>query len=295
MKLEKWLKLNTKSLNGKTIAITGSSGDLCKEICLIFAKLNANLILINRSLEKSEKQKQEITKLYPNIKIETLVCDLVNFKNVNQTTEILKQKDIDILYLGAAVYKTDMFKTSLGYNNIFTANFLSHYYMVKELLPNLNKRKGKVVAISSIAYNYNKLNENDIDFSHCKKHSDIYGNSKRFLMYSLYELLQNETTALSIVHPGITLTNITNHYPKFINWLVKIGIKLIFPNRKKACLSLIAGLFNETEYSSWIGPKILNIWGNPKKQKLKKYNTNESKKIFNISEDIYNKIKNKNY
>ena len=88
MKLEKWLKLNTKSLNGKTIAITGSSGDLCKEICLIFAKLNANLILINRSLEKSEKQKQEITKLYPNIKIETLVCDLVNFKNVNQTTEI---------------------------------------------------------------------------------------------------------------------------------------------------------------------------------------------------------------
>ncbi len=293
MKLEKWLKLNTNSLKGKTIAITGSTGGLCKEICLVFASLNANLILINRSLEKSKKQKQEILKLYPNTNIEILVCDLSNLENVKTTTEILKHKEIDIFYIGAAVYKTNVFKTDFGYNNIFTANFLSHYYMVKELLPNLNKRNGKVVAVSSIAYNYNTLNEKDIDFSTHRRHSDIYGNSKRFLMYSIYELLKNETTTLSIVQPGITLTNITNHYPKAINWLVKIGIKLIFPNTKKASLSLIKGAFDITEYSTWIGPKIFNIWGKPKKQKLKKYNINESKKIFNISEDIYNKIKNK--
>lgn len=290
MNIDKWLNLNSENLQGKTIAITGSTGDLCKEICLVFASLNANLIFINRNLEKSEKQKQEILKLYPKVIIEIISCDLTNFKDVKRATETLKQKDIDIFYIGAAVYKTEIYKTNLNYNNIFVANFLSHYYMVKQLLPSLNKRNGKIVAISSIAYNYNKINENDIDFSNVKKHSHVYGNSKRFLMCSLFELLKNENTTLSIVQPGITLTNITNHYPKAINWLVKIGIKLFFPNTKKASLSLIKGAFDKTEYPYWIGPKIFNIWGKPKKQKLKNIDNIEIKNIFNISQKLYNNL-----
>ena len=109
-------------------------------------------------------------------------------------------------------------------------------------------------------------------------------------MCSLFELLKNENTTLSIVQPGITLTNITNHYPKAINWLVKIGIKLFFPNTKKASLSLIKGVFDKTEYPYWIGPKIFNIWGKPKKQKLKNIDNKEIKNIFNISEKLYNNL-----
>ena len=67
------------------------------------------------------------------------------------------------------------------------------------------------------------------------------------------ELCKNEGVKVSVVHPGVTLTDMTNHYPKAINWLVKIGIKCLFPNIQKASLSLIKGIF---ENSRIIYPRI---------------------------------------
>ena len=83
----------------------------------------------------------------------------------------------------------------------------------------------------------------------------------------------------------------TNHYPKAINWLVKIGIKILFPKKEKSCLSLINGIFDNTTSLEWIGPKTFNIWGNPKKQKIKNINSIEGKKIFEIAENIYENLK----
>ena len=111
-------------------------------------------------------------------------------------------------------------------------------------------------------------------------------------MFALYELFENSKVKLSIVHPGVTLTNMTNHYPKAINWLVKIGIKLLFPSPKKATRSVIYGIEHSTGYHEWIGPKIFNVWGNPKLSKLKTCTLDESKKIFELAENICDDIKN---
>ena len=92
------------------------------------------------------------------------------------------------------------------------------------------------------------------------------------------------------MHPGVTLTNMTNHYPKAINWLVKIGIKLLFPKPQKAILSVLYGIFNPCEYHEWIGPKIFNVWGYPQKQKLKTCSNAESLQIFNNAEKIFNNL-----
>ena len=48
----------------------------------------------------------------------------------------------------------------------------------------------------------------DIDFSTRKQASKVYGNAKRYLMFSLYELFKNEDKAsLAVTHPGISFTN----------------------------------------------------------------------------------------
>lgn len=83
----------------------------------------------------------------------------------------------------------------------------------------------------------------------------------------------------------------TSHYPKSINWLVKLNERIIFQKPKKASLSVLLGIFNNTQTNEWIGPKINNIWGYPKVQKLKNYSDEEATQIFNIAEEIYNKIK----
>ena len=293
MNIQKWIKQNTTSLKNKTVAITGSTGGLGVEICLHLASLGANLIFINRNLPRSNKLKHQLEERYPNIKIDIISADLSNFQNTKQAVKILKEKSIDYLILNAGVYAIPQQKSDTGYNNIFTTNFVSHYYIVKELLPNLRNAKGKVICVGSIAHNYGSLDINDIDYSTRKKHSKVYGNSKRFLMFSLMELFKNETTVtLSIVHPGVTFTNITNHYPKSIYALIKYPMKILFPHPKKASLHIISGIFNSTPTNYWIGPKILSVWGKPKLNKLKTCNNNERIKIFEIAEKIYNNLKN---
>ncbi|MFQ6724114.1 MAG: SDR family NAD(P)-dependent oxidoreductase, partial [Clostridia bacterium] len=271
MNINKWIKQNTSSLSGKYIAITGSTGGLGIEICNHLASINANLILINRNSAKAESQKQQLLNKFPNIKIDIVYADLSSIKSVKTATEILKNIPMDILILNAGIYCVPKVITDSGYNNIFTTNFVSHYYMVKQLMLNLRKSPdGKVIAVGSIAHNYCELNENDIDYSLSPKNSKIYGNSKRFLMFSLYELFKNEDRVeLSIVHPGVTFTNITSHYPKVIYELIKYPMKILFPSPRKASLHIVSGVFNSTTYHNWIGPKVLKVWGRPKLSKLK--------------------------
>jgi short-subunit dehydrogenase len=291
MKIKQWLNKNTKSLNGTTIVITGSSGGIGKEISLILASLNAKLIFANRDEEKTNNLKLLILKKYPNVEIEFIKLDLESLTSINSFIDNLKNRNIDILIHNAGIYNVKRKTLSTGFDNIFQVNFLAPYYISKELLPYLNKSHNPlIIGVSSIAHNYSKIDESNIEFLN-KSPSKSYGNSKRLLTFSLYELLKDNDVKLSIAHPGITLTNMTNHYPKSINWLVKIGIKLIFPSPKKAALNIVYSIFNPCEYKYWIGPRFFNIWGYPKKKKLHTCDNKESSKIFEIAQDGYYKLK----
>lgn len=293
MNIKKWLKNNTQSLENKTVVITGATGGIGKELCFYLARLNACLVLACRNEKLALELKGQILQKYPNTLVDFVSIDLGNMQSVNEAIEKIKEYNgIDVLIHNAGVYNVPIKKLDTGFNNIFEINFVSPYYITKQLLPELKKKENSTcMVVGSIAHNYSKINKNDIDFSNQKKPSKIYGNSKRFLMFSLYELFKNEKeVSLSVAHPGITLTNMTNHYPKLINWLVKIGIKLVFPSPKKAVLNLVKGVYTPCGYHEWIGPKFFNIWGGPKKQKLNTCKQTESKLIHTISEEIYNSL-----
>jgi hypothetical protein len=130
-----------------------------------------------------------------------------------------------------------------------------------------------------------------VDFSSKTAYSRVYGNAKRHLMFALYNLFKNEKDVeLSITHPGISFTGITNHYPKMVFALIKYPMKVIFMKPKRACLSILKGVFDETKNNQWIGPKYFNIWGNPKKQTLETCSDEESKIIFERAESIFAEI-----
>ncbi len=294
MTVEKWFKNNTKSLKGKTVAVTGSTGGLGRELCIYLASLGANLILVDRNYERSSAFAEQIKENY-NVAVGCITCDLENFVLVKTAVEKLKQHSIDIFIHNAAAYSIPRKTCSTGFDNVFQINFVSPYYIIKQLLPQLRKIAGRVVVVGSIAHNYSKTDQNDIDFSARKQASLVYGNAKRHLMFSLYELFKEERDIkLSVTHPGITFTNITAHYPKFIFAVIKHPMKIIFMRPKKAALSLIKGCFEETMYHSWIGPGLFNIWGFPKNQELKTCTTIESRKIGESAECIYKKLRDSN-
>ena len=296
MRYDKWLTENTCSLQGKTVAISGSTGGLGKHICRYLASLGASIILLDRNRARSEANKQVLESEFPGVQVSLITLDLVDIFSVFEATDKLKEYSPDIFIHNAGAYSIPRCTSNSGYDNVFTINFVSPYYMIRELLPKINEKQGKVVVVGSIAHNYSKINENDIDFSDVKKASKVYGNAKRFLMFSLYELFEKEQGAsLAVTHPGITFTNITAHYPKLIFALIKHPMKVIFMSAEKAALSIVKGLFDKTEYHTWYGPRLFNVWGLPSKKKLSTCSARESRRIDELSKEIYCNISEKTH
>ncbi len=289
---ESWLRKNTRTLKGKTVAITGSTGGLGHALCKYLARLGAALILIDRSPERSEAHRAELRAAFPDCAITLITADLSDMAEVKAAVEALKAHPVDLLIHNAGAYNIPRKICDTGLDNVFQINFAAPYYITRELLPLLRARRGHVVAVGSIAHTYAKADPKDPDFRTRTRASLAYGNAKRHLMFSLLELFQKEReVTLTIAHPGITLTGITAHYPKLVFALIKHPMKVIFMRPAKAALCLLAGVFTPCGYPEWIGPRWFNVWGYPRKRVLKSCPPDERALLARTAERIYEELK----
>lgn len=286
MNYKKWLLKNTASLEGRTVAISGATGGLGRELCLYFCRLSASLILIDRNAERSAALRAQLLSENPDAQIKSYILDLEDVSAVRKAATELLCEDIDYLVLNAGAYKIPRRKCENGFDNVFNINFVSPYILARALLPKISARGGRVVAVGSIAHNYSRIDVADVDFSTRRASSKAYGNAKRYLMYSLWGL-EEYSSSVAIAHPGIAVTNITAHFPKPLYALIKYPMKLIFMKPRKACLSILLALFEDTEQNEWIGPRVFDVWGLPKKKKLKTCSKEEAEQISKIAKEIY--------
>ena len=287
MTTDRWIRENTASLEGKTVAISGSTGGLGRELCYHLATLGANMVLVDRNREKSQDLSDELCAIFEDISISLVTADMSDMASVRAAADRLSEMELDYLILNAGAYSIPRYKTDLGYDNVYQINFISPYYLARRLLPDIKARGGRIVAVSSIAHNYSKIDEGDIDFSGREQASLVYGNAKRYLTYALYAL---DGESISVTHPGISFTGITNHYPPLLFALIKEPMKLIFMKPHRACLSILAGLFTDCRAGEWIGPLIFDVWGAPMKKRLATADRAEAQKIAEIAEEIYKKL-----
>ena len=294
MNFKKWTSLNSVDLNGKVVAITGSTGGIGIHLCDYLARLGGHLILCDRNKEKASALIRSLESRYGKDIAKHISCDLSDIESVKLATEKLQNESIDYFINNAGAYSIPRKISNSGYDNVFTINFISPYYMMRSLEEGIKNRGGRIIAVGSIAHNYSKADFDDIDFRTVKAASKAYGNAKRFLMFSLMEHFKKCPEFLSVTHPGITFTNITAHYPKLIFAIIKYPMKIVFPHPKKATLCILSGISNHTPFYKWIGPSLFSIWGSPKLQALRTCKPKESQRIYLCAERIYKNIKNKN-
>ena len=288
MNSEKWIKENLHPLKNKRVAVTGSTGGLGKELCAYLASLGAQLVLLDRNAERSKAHADAICERYPEITVERITLDLEDIVSADAAVRELAKLGVDIFIHNAGAYSIPRHICTTGYENVFQINFATPYYMIKKLLPHLRERGGRVIAVGSIAHNYSHIDGGDTDFRTRKAASKVYGNAKRYLMFGLHELMKDEgDVRFSVAHPGITFTNITAHYPKPVFAVIKYPMKVIFMKPSKAALSILKGTCEDTEYCTWIGPRIFDVWGLPKKRRLNTCSAEESERIAVIAEDVY--------
>ncbi len=279
-----WILKNCTSLRGKTVAITGSTGGLGNHLCRYLADLGATLILLDRNAEKSAAHKEKLEAM--GVSVLCITVDLSDMESVRTATETLMALEVDVFIHNAGAYSIPRKICKSGYDNVFQINFVSPYYMIRKLRPK------HTVAVGSVAHTYSKIDEADIDFRTRSAASRAYGNAKRYLMGAMWGLAA-AGHSVSVVHPGITFTNITAHYPKLIFAIIKHPMKVIFMKPARAALSILAGVFQKTDAFAWIGPRVFRVWGLPKQEVLHTVSAEELEKILQISDKIYTNLEEK--
>ncbi len=277
----KWFQKHTEDLSGKLVAVSGATGGIGNALCRHLARLHASLVLLDRNQERSYALAAALREEFDDISIQHITVDMADVSSVKRAAEQLKALPVDILIHNAGAYSIPRSTTAAGLDNVFQINCASPYYLTAALLPLLRTRKGRVVAVGSIAHRYSKTDPTDMDFSTRKAASKVYGNAKRCLMLALFELFKWEKDAsLAVVHPGITFTNITAHYPKWLFAIIKHPMKVIFMRPATAALSIVKGAFTPCSYHEWIGPALFDVWGLPKKRRLRGFSPKECHRVY---------------
>lgn len=288
MKINNWIQKNTTSLVGKTVALTGSTGGLGRELCFHLLGLGADLILLDRNPARAEALDRELLARFPQASIRRIPLDLEDLQMAENAAQKLTASGIDVFIHNAGAYSIPRHLCRSGYENVFQINFATPYYIIRKLLPMLRERNGRVVIVGSIAHTYSETDPADLDFRSRKAASKVYGNAKRYLMAGLEALFEGESAvSLAVTHPGITFTNITAHYPKFIFAIIKHPMKILFMKPKKAALCILKGIFEPTAPAEWIGPRLFQIWGLPAKRRYRSIPQSERKEIAAIAEQVY--------
>lgn len=270
---------------GKRIAVTGASGGLGVELCRLILGAGGELIVVDRNESKQKALIEKLQKEYEGAKITGELADMSSISNVKALAKRLREHNITDLILNAGAYNIPKCECDTGYNNVFTINCISPLLLTRVLLGTVKRNGGQVVAVGSIAHRYSRVDEGDIDFSTRKRSSLVYGNAKRYLMYSLFKLREKGEPVV-VAHPGISFTGITAHYPDWLFKIIKYPMKLLFMRPKKACLSIYYSLFCKPLDRFWIGPWLFDTWGLPTVNELKSCKESEYEFISKTANEI---------
>lgn len=84
MNYTKWFENNTLSLQGKTVALTGSTGGIGNELCRHLLGLGAGLVLIDRNRRRSEELQKKLKSEFENADIRGITADLEDIDSVKK-------------------------------------------------------------------------------------------------------------------------------------------------------------------------------------------------------------------
>ena len=147
------------NLENRTAVITGAGGYLAEKISLILADSGANLILIARNKNFRNKYDKKLASLYPNIKIEKIICDLSKQKSRTNLLKKLNKKKINILINNATFNENNLKGYASKFENqnlkkwksSLEINLIAAFHLMQGLNKNLsNSGNASIINISSI-------------------------------------------------------------------------------------------------------------------------------------------------
>ena len=118
-------------LTGKVFLITGATEGIGKAAALEFCKRGAQVVLVGRSKEKSERVVTELKSQSQSDKIDLLLGDLSSLAEVRAVAAAFRAKydRLDVLVNNAGALFTDYTLSADGFEKTFALNHLSYFLL----------------------------------------------------------------------------------------------------------------------------------------------------------------------
>lgn len=216
-------------MKNKNIVITGANSGLGYETARALAKMDANVIMLCRSLEKGTQAANKIKAEYPSAKLQVIPILLESQQNIRKVAiEVRKQFPvIDVLVNNAGTWISELTFTEDKVESMFAVNHLAYFLLTHALYPNLILAEApRVVSVASDSHFKGKINFEDIHLTKNYHGLRAYAQSKLANIHFMYELNRRkpaEHLATYAVQPGLVKTDIG---VKKTNWLHALAWKL---------------------------------------------------------------------
>ncbi len=208
-------KICTEDFKNKLVVITGATSGIGYHTARKYASHGANLLCINRNLQKSEALCHEIESEF-GVKCDYKIADLSNLKDIHRVAEELSKLDtpIDVLIHNAGIYLTKRELTSDGLEKVFVIQYLSSFIINFILMDKLkSQEKARIIMVNSEGHRFAAwgLRLDDLNWEK-RRYSGLksYGSAKLAQLLSMIvfnEHFQNTGVSINAMHPGAVKTD----------------------------------------------------------------------------------------
>jgi NAD(P)-dependent dehydrogenase (short-subunit alcohol dehydrogenase family) len=213
-----------------TTVITGATSGIGKETAMALAKKDHAVYMLVRDIHRGEELRQEIIVATKNKNVYVVPCDLADMESVRNAAGILKASlmAVNILINNAGGIFAERKESKDGYEMTFAVNHLSHFLLVNNLFPLLQKGQARIINVSSEAHRMAKPNFNDLQWVKRPYSAwKVYGTAKLFNIYftrSLAIKYGPKGISAFALHPGLVNTGFgigLTGIGKILMWLAR--------------------------------------------------------------------------
>jgi NAD(P)-dependent dehydrogenase (short-subunit alcohol dehydrogenase family) len=222
-------KICKDDFNNKLVVITGATSGIGYHTARKYAQHGANLLCINRNMQKSEALSQEIESEF-GVKCDYKIADLSNLNDIHRVAGELAAltTPIDVLIHNAGIYLTKQELTQEGLDKVFVVHYLSsfiiNYYLMNKLK---SQQKARIILVGSEGHRFAVwgLRLDDLNWAK-RRYSGLksYGSAKiaqHLSMIVFDEHFKNSGVIINSMHPGAVKTDTGQENGKIYRWFKK--------------------------------------------------------------------------
>ena len=220
-------KICSDNFMNKLVVITGATSGIGRITAFKYASKGANLLCINRNLEKSKTLKQEIENEF-STSCDFIIADLSSLNDIYKAGKALSHltKPIDVLIHNAGVYLTKRELTSDGLEKVFVVQYLSSLIINYLLMDKLKSQvSSRIILVNSEGHRFAAwgLHLDDLNWEkHRYSGLKSYGSAKLAQLLSMHifnEQFKNSGVTINAMHPGAVKTNTGQENGPVYKWL----------------------------------------------------------------------------